>query len=99
MFANPSCTDSIPGNVGIEDHVSMGMTSARKLKQIVHNTQVVLTIEMVAAAQAIDLQKIKHLGKGTKKTYKALRSKVPPLKNDRIISEDIQKAKQVITGG
>lgn len=99
LLANPSCTDSIPGNVGIEDHVSMGMTSARKLKQIVHNTQVVLTIEMVAAAQAIDLRKIKHLGKGTKKTYKALRSKVPPLKNDRIISEDIQKAIQLITGG
>ena len=32
LLANPACTDSIPGNVGIEDHVSMGMTAAEKLK-------------------------------------------------------------------
>ncbi len=36
LLANPACTDSIPGNVGIEDHVSMGMTSARKFAKIVN---------------------------------------------------------------
>jgi len=96
LLANPACTDSIPGNVGIEDHVSMGMTSARKFRKIVQNSWAVLAAEAVAAAQAIDLRKVHPLGKGTRKTYKSIRSKVPQLKNDRIIADDITKAVDVL---
>lgn len=96
LLANPACTDSIPGNVGIEDFVSMGMTSARKFKKIVKNTAVVLAIEMMAAAQAVDLRKVKKLGKGTSKTYQAVRAVIPKLEDDRIISEDITKAIDVL---
>ncbi len=96
ILANPASTDSIPGNVGIEDHVSMGMTSARKLKKIVQNTTTILSLEALAAAQAIDLRKIKKLGQGTKELYEAIRSEVPPLKDDRLVSEDIEKAVEVI---
>ena len=95
ILANPACTDSIPGNVGIEDHVSMGMTSARKLKKIVQNTKAVLATELVAAAQAIDLRKATPLGQGTKKSYNAIREVVPKLTSDRMISEDINKAVDV----
>ena len=91
LLANPSCTDSIPGNVGIEDHVSMGMTSARKLKRIASNIRAILAAEMVAAAQAIDMRKVKPLGQGTRKTYQNIRSVVPKLTKDRIVSEDINK--------
>lgn len=97
LLANPACTDSIPGNVGIEDHVSMGMTSARKLKRIVQNVRTILAIEMIAAAQAIDLRKVKRLGIGTKKTYETIRSVVPMLTADRIISEDLEQALKVLT--
>lgn len=97
LCANPACTDSIPGNVGIEDFVSMGMASARKLRQAVKNTRTVLAVEMMAAAQAIDLRKIKQLGKGTQKTYQAYRNIVPKLTEDRIISDDIAKAIEVLT--
>lgn len=96
LLANPACTDSIPGNVGVEDHVSMGMTSARKLKKIVQNAKVVLAVELAAAAQAVDLRKGVRLGKGTSKTYAALRKKVPFLDNDRMISEDIAQAVEVL---
>ena len=92
LLANPACTDSIPGNVGIEDHVSMGMTSARKLKRIITNTKAVLSIEMLASTQAIDLQSNMRLGKGTKKIYSAIRSMIPLLTEDRIIAEDVEKA-------
>lgn len=95
LLANPACTDSIPGNVGIEDHVSMGMTSARKLRQLVANVSTVLAVEMLAAAQAIDLRSTKHLGTGTTRTYKRLRAVVPRLVKDRIISEDIAGAVKV----
>jgi histidine ammonia-lyase len=95
LLANPACTDSIPGNVGIEDHVSMGMTSARKLKRLVHNVKVILSIEMLAAAQAIDLRKKKPLGKGTQKIYDAIRKFVPPLYDDRIIAKDVEESVKI----
>ena len=96
ILANPASTDSIPGNVGIEDHVSMGMTSARKLKKIVQNTRTILSLEALAAAQAIDLRELKKLGRGSSKLYKSLRKKVPFLNQDRIISEDVNQAVEVI---
>lgn len=96
LLANPACIDSIPGNAGIEDHVSMGMTSARKLRDLVKHVSVVLSIEMLAAAQAVDLRKRKRkLGEGTFKTYSALRERVPMLEEDRIIAEDVKKAVEV----
>lgn len=90
--ANPACTDSIPGNVGVEDHVSMGMTSARKLRKIVKNANTVLACEMLAAAQAVDLRGVKKLGKGTKEVHQILRGKVPKLKVDRIVAIDVERA-------
>lgn len=96
LLANPSCTDSIPGNVGIEDHVSMGMTSARKLKKIAAHVETVLAIEWLAAAQAIDLRKSGHLGEGTQRAYERLRTRVPPLTEDRILALDIEAAKHLI---
>lgn len=96
LLANPACTDSIPGNVGIEDHVSMGMTSALKFKKIVSLAEVVLATEMLLACQAIDLREIKRLGCGTQELYAAVRQKVPPLTQDRIISEDIKAAVEVL---
>lgn len=92
----PASADSIPGNVGIEDFVSMGMTSARKLRSIVQNTRVVLAIELLAAAQAIDLRKIKQLGVGTRKTYDLVRSRIPKLTVDRILSEEINLAVELL---
>lgn len=96
ILASPACVDSIPGNVGVEDHVSMGMTSARKLRQIVQNCRVVLAIELLAAAQALDLRKVKPQGHGTTKTYKALRKKVKMLIKDRIIADDVAAAVAVL---
>ena len=96
LLANPTCTDSIPGNMGIEDHVSMGATSARKLRQIVHNLKAILAIELVAAAQAVDLRKVKQLGEGTTRTHRRLRRAVKMLEGDRVVSDDITKAVAIL---
>ena len=98
LLANPACTDSIPGNVGVEDHVSMGMTSARKFRQLVRNLRVILSIEMTVAAQGIDLRGVKKLGKGTGVLYRKIRKTIPKLVKDRIISEDIHKAVKILEG-
>lgn len=96
LLANPSSTDSIPGNVGIEDHVSMGMTSARKFRSIVKNVRAVLAAEMIAAAQAIDLRDQGPLGKRTKVLYKKIREVIPKLNTDRIIADDIAKGVELL---
>lgn len=92
LLANPACTDSIPGNIDIEDHVSMGMTSAKKLRTLTQKLLVVLAVEAMAAAQAVDLRKASPLGRGSQSLYEAIRLRVPPLDHDRIVSDDIEGA-------
>lgn len=96
LLANPAVTDSIPGNVGVEDHVSMGMTSARKLRKIAENIKVILSCEMLAACQAIDLRANRKLGRGTSLIYRAIRKRVPTLKKDRIVQNDLNSALEIL---
>jgi len=101
ILSHPASTDSIPGNVGIEDHVSMGMTSARKFARIVKNTEAILACEFLASAQAIDLLRKRkerfRLGVGTRKTLGSLRRQVKPLGGDRELSGLVEKARQVLS--
>jgi len=89
-YATPASIDSIPGSASREDHVSMGMTSARKLREIVANTQAILSVELLCGAQAIDLRGPESLGKGTAEAHRVIREAVPMLKQDRFLSRDIE---------
>ena len=54
VLAHPASTGSITTSGNKEDFVSMGMTSAMKLKQVVRNTRHVLAIELLTATRALD---------------------------------------------
>ncbi len=54
VLAHPASVDSLPTSGGKEDHVSMGMTAALKLKRIVDNAEKVLAIELMTAAQGLE---------------------------------------------
>ncbi len=54
VLAHPASVDSVPTSGGKEDHVSMGMTAALKLRQIVENVEQILAIELLCAAQGLD---------------------------------------------
>ncbi len=56
-LAHPASVDSIPSSAGQEDHVSMGMTSARHARDVVTNAETVIALEALAAAQALDLRR------------------------------------------
>jgi histidine ammonia-lyase len=106
VLATPASIDSIPTSEEAEDHVSMSPIAARKVVSINENLLYILAIEMMLAAQAIDLrceiQKIppeKALGKKTYKAYKFIRSVVPKLVKDRIIYPDINKIAELIRRG
>ena len=90
ILATPASIDSIPGSASREDHVSMGMTSARKLREIAANTQAILAVEILCAAQAIDLRDATNLGHGVAAAHHAVRKSVPHLDGDRLLSRDME---------
>ncbi|MGM0547771.1 MAG: histidine ammonia-lyase [Bacillota bacterium] len=98
VLAHPASVDSIPSSANQEDHVSMGTIGARKARDILYNTSRVLAIELITAAQAIDLINPggDKLGKGTKAAYQVVRDNVKKLVKDRVMYPDINKSAELI---
>ncbi|MGH2506014.1 MAG: histidine ammonia-lyase [Ktedonobacteraceae bacterium] len=92
VLSTPASIDTIPTSQLQEDHVSMGGTSAYKLCQIVENTEYVLAIELLHAAQAVQLNEELHLSPITQDILQQFRQNVSFLENDRIMSDSIERA-------
>ncbi len=86
----PASVDSIPTNITQEDHVSMGPTAGMKALRVLDNVRRVLAIELLAAAQALYLQKPMTPAPRIAEVYERIRSYVPPLVKDRNLSDDIE---------
>jgi histidine ammonia-lyase len=99
VLCHPASIDSIPTSANKEDHVSMGTISARKCRDIVSNTEDVIAIELLSAAQGLDLFTNMKPGEGTLAAYRAIRQNVSHLDKDRIISTDIDAVKQLMRSG
>lgn len=99
VLSHPASVDSIPSSANKEDHVSMGAFAARKVRTVIANTRRVIAIELMCAAQAIDLQEKRRLGEGTNRLYELLRGTIPMLKEDRPLSEDIETVAELIERG
>jgi len=87
ILSHPAANQSIPAAADQEDFVSMGLTTCQKAKQIMDNCFGVLGIEMMAAAQALDIRR-KGLGKGTSIAHKVIRKYVDYLDEDRPLYKD-----------
>ena len=87
ILSAPSHVQSIPAAADQEDFVSMGMNGALKSKQILDNAQGVLGIELMAAAQALDMRDFAP-GKGTQAAKAAVRRAVEYLDVDRPLFND-----------
>src|ERR687887_2679995 len=99
VLSHPASVDSIPTSGNQEDHVSMGMGSALKLKQILTNTEHVVAIEMLCAAQGIDFHQPLRPGKGSQRAWRLIRDRVSRLTQDRILAPDIQKIRSLVASG
>lgn len=91
VLAHPASTDNLPTDGGKEDHVSMGMTAATKLRRIVENVETVVAIELMAAAEGLEHRKPLRPGRGVRCAYDVVRSHVEPLTRDRALSHDFEK--------
>jgi len=98
-LCHPACVDSIPTSANKEDHVSMGTISARKCREIVGNSETVVAIELLCAAQAMDLFTNLKPGEGTLAAYRVIRDAVPHLDKDRVLSNDIQAVVGLLKSG
>jgi histidine ammonia-lyase len=98
-LAHPASVDTIPTSANREDHVSMGVTAARHADRVIANTAKVLGIELLCAAQGLDLGEPLRPGKGVAAAYRALRKVVPGLDGDRFLAPDLAAAEQLMRDG
>jgi len=99
VLSHPASVDSIPTSANKEDHVSMGTIAARKCREIVRNTEFVIAVELLCASQALDLFTDMKAGQGTLAAYNAIRSSIPHMEKDRILSNDIDTMVNLIKNG
>jgi histidine ammonia-lyase len=99
VLAHPASVDSITTSGNKEDYVSMGMTSATKLKRIVANTRNVMAIEAMAASQAIDLLAPLKTSKRGQVAHAAIRSVCPFMDKDRVMYQDFARLAELIASG
>jgi histidine ammonia-lyase len=99
VLAHPASIDNVPTDGGKEDHVSMGMTSATKLRGIVKLAEMATAIELLVGAQALEHHAPLAPGRGVKQAYDIVRRHVAPLTHDRAMSGDIEKLTAAIIRG
>jgi histidine ammonia-lyase len=98
-LAHPASVDSIPTSADKEDHVSMGPLAARKTLEIIENTRKILSIEVLAAVQGIDLLAPLKPNKTLSLVMDAVRKIAPTVDVDRSMHKEIEAVADWIIGG
>ena len=99
VLAHPSSVDTIPTSGKQEDHVSMGWTGVRKLREVVANVRTCLAVEVCCAAQGVDLRTdIAVPSKPLRAVHAAIRERVPVMEVDREVSEQIITVDELLPG-
>jgi len=96
VLAHPASIDNVPTDGGKEDHVSMGMTGAIKLRSIVKLSELMTAIELIAAAQGLEYRAPLQPGLGIRQAREIVRRCVTPLTVDRAMSAEIEAVATLI---
>ena len=99
QIAHPAVVDSIPTSANQEDHVSMATHGALRLKRMAANTGRIVAIELLAAAQGIDLRNPLKTSAPLAKAHAAVRGKAAFLEVDRPFAPDIEGVYGLVAGG
>jgi histidine ammonia-lyase len=99
VLAHPASVDTIPTSGNKEDHVSMSMAAALKAERAVVLARHVLAIELLCAAQALDLLAPLTTSAPLSRVHETIRGRVPPLDRDRPPSPDIAAVDSLIAAG
>ncbi|MGJ4911614.1 histidine ammonia-lyase [Bradyrhizobium oligotrophicum] len=97
--ALPCSIDSTPTSANQEDHVSMAAHAARRLHDMADNLAAIIGIELLVAAQGIELRAPHSTSAALSAVIAALRAHVPALEHDRYMADDLAKAAALVSGG
>lgn len=97
--ATPNSVDSIPTSAGQEDHVSMATHASVRLGPMVRNVAYIVAIELLCAAQGLDLRNGGHSAPANRPTYQLVRAKAEVLKDDRIMAGEMEAIAAEILDG
>jgi histidine ammonia-lyase len=90
VLAHPASVDTIPTSGKQEDHVSMGWTAVRKLREVAANVRTCLAVEILCATQGIDLRShIAPPSAATAAAHAAVRAHVDRMDVDREVAGQI----------
>jgi histidine ammonia-lyase len=99
VLAHPASVDTIPTSGNQEDHVSMGWGAGLKLGQVLSNARRVIAIELLCATQGIESRRPLQPAPGTGALVGLIRSHVPPLTEDRSLTDEIELVAGLIEDG
>ncbi|MEM8682541.1 MAG: histidine ammonia-lyase [Pseudomonadota bacterium] len=95
-LAHPASVDSLPTSANQEDHVSMATFAARRLRDMVDNTNTVVAIELLAAVQGLEFHRPLRSSATLEEAAGKLRNVVRAYDKDRFFAPDIEAAKQLL---
>jgi len=96
QYCTPASVDSIVSSNGQEDHVSMGANAATKLRKVIMNVQRVLAIELLTAAQALELRRPHKSSPDLEKVWGALRKEASFMPQDAILHDKLIAAERFL---
>jgi histidine ammonia-lyase len=99
LLAHPASVDSLPTSANQEDHVSMATFAARKLGDLCANTASILAIELLAAAQGVDLRAPLLTSAKLQRVMRDIRARVPHYDIDRYLAPDIAAMTEAVNDG
>jgi histidine ammonia-lyase len=98
-LAHPASVDSIPVSAGQEDFVSMGGWAVSKAREICKNTEYVIAIEILCAAQALDFREPLPKKSRIARIHEIIRNRVAHFEKSRVLAEDIEEAYGLVHDG
>ncbi len=96
QYCSPASVDSIVSSNGQEDHVSMGANAATKLRRVILNVQRVLAIELLTAAQALELRRPHKSSPALESIFEALRKEATFMDNDDLLHNKLIAAERFL---
>jgi len=94
--AAPASIDSTPTSANQEDHVSMACHGARRLIDMNRNLELILGIEMLCAAQGVELRAPLKTSTALIAIMQIIRERVPALNEDRYLAPDLEAAAEIV---
>ena len=98
-LAHPASVDSLPTSANQEDHVSMATFAARRLQAMLRNTEYIVAIELLSAAQGIEFLRPLNSSPVLEGILKLVRTVSPAMMVDRSLAPDMEAVRHLIAQG